>query len=126
MRNESDFQSFEFTRARTGAKCERRSRTRYVIEGSASFKWVEEGSQALRGEGVTRDLSVSGAFIQSHTIPPLGADAEVTISLLSTTHEYLQARLSGSGRVCRVEVCDGDAGGFGVAVNLHAGGPESG
>src|SRR5580698_4543127 len=60
---------------------ELRNRVRYRLAGDAVFAW--EGSQKcrLQGEGVTRDISVAGAFIYTRTCPPVGTAVELDIFL---------------------------------------------
>ena len=60
---------------------ELRNRVRYRISGDAVFAW--EGSQKCRllGEGVTRDISLAGAFIYTRTCPPVGTAVELDIFL---------------------------------------------
>jgi hypothetical protein len=60
---------------------ELRNRVRYRLSADAVFAW--EGAQARRllGQGVTRDISVAGAFIFTRTCPPVGATLELDIFL---------------------------------------------
>ena len=60
---------------------ELRNRVRYRLSADAVFGW--EGPQGIRllGEGLTRDISVAGAFIFTRTCPPVGATLDLDIFL---------------------------------------------
>ena len=62
---------------------ELRNRVRYRLSADAVFAW--EGAQRGRmvAEGVTRDISLSGAFVFTRTCPPVGATLELDIHLSS-------------------------------------------
>jgi len=60
---------------------EQRNRVRYRLSTDAVFAWEGPQSGRLRGEGVTRDVSVAGAFIFTRTCPPVGAQIELEIFL---------------------------------------------
>jgi hypothetical protein len=60
---------------------ELRNRVRYRLSADAVFAW--EGAQHNRflGGGVTRDISVAGAFVFTSTCPPVGATIELDVFL---------------------------------------------
>jgi hypothetical protein len=60
---------------------ELRNRVRYRLSADAVFAW--EGAQQTRllGGGVTRDISVAGAFVFTSTCPPVGATIELDVFL---------------------------------------------
>lgn len=74
---------------------ELRNRLRYRLSADAVFVW--EGAQhgRLVGEGVTRDISLSGAFIFTRTCPPVGATLELDI--------FLYPARGGSGKTVRIK-----------------------
>jgi hypothetical protein len=47
----------------------------------ATFTWKKPGGVLCRGEGVTRDISVSGAYVFSGTCPPVRARVQMEIRL---------------------------------------------
>ncbi len=55
----------------------RKSR-RYPVGAAVSFWWKEEGSQH-QGEGTSRDISETGAFVLTPACPPVGADVGLRI-----------------------------------------------
>ena len=67
--------------SRQPVSIELRNRVRYRLSADAAFTW--EGAKRVRllGEGVTRDISLAGAFIFTRTCPPVGAALELDIFL---------------------------------------------
>jgi hypothetical protein len=45
------------------------------------FTWEKSRRGPLRGEGVTRDVSLNGAYVLSSTCPPLNATVHIEIRL---------------------------------------------
>ena len=62
---------------------ELRNRLRYRLSADALFAWEGPQRNRLLGEGVTRDISVAGAFIFTRTCPPVGAIVELEVFLSS-------------------------------------------
>ena len=104
---------------------ERRMSTRYPIRGNVRFTWISEGGRHSAGSGATRNISVSGAFIESPEAPPRDAAVTVSAELLSGLNECLQTCLVGIGTVCRVEADEETGKGFAVAVAFHADGASA-
>lgn len=89
--------------SRQPVSMELRNRVRYRLSADAVFTW--EGPQhRLVGEGVTRDISVAGAFIFTRTCPPVGARVELEI-FLSRAHgnSGKGVQIKTEARVVRVE-----------------------
>ena len=99
--------------------------TRYPIQGSVCFRWISAAGRALAGVGATRDISVSGAFIESRDVPPLDAEVTVSAALLGGANDYLQTRLVGAGTVCRVEMDEELGMGFAVSVVFRTDGASA-
>jgi len=49
---------------------ERRKGIRYRLNATVKFRWSGPEDGNYQGEGVTRDMSVSGAFVFTATCPP--------------------------------------------------------
>lgn len=82
---------------------ELRSRVRYRLAADAVFTW-EGPHQRLLGEGVTRDISVAGAFVFTRTCPPVGAKIELQIYLSRASENNGKAvQIKTEARVIRVE-----------------------
>jgi hypothetical protein len=83
---------------------EQRNRVRYRLSAAAVFVWDGPHDGRLHGEGLTRDISVAGAFVFTRTCPPVGAILELEIFL--------------APRVIRVEHSDGAEGFAAVSKDL--------
>jgi PilZ domain len=83
---------------------ELRNRVRYRLSAAAFFFWEGPQGHRLSAEGVTRDISVAGAFIYTRTCPPVGATLELEI-LLSTAPRggVKTVQIKTEARVIRVE-----------------------
>ena len=86
---------------------ELRNRVRYRLSADAVFAW--EGAQHDRflGEGLTRDISLAGAFIFTLTCPPVGATVQLDVLLSPTTSAPGKSvRIKAEAKVVRVEHSD--------------------
>jgi len=95
---------------------EPRKHNRYRLEIPVIFAW--KGSQDVRQEGIglTRDLSVKGAFIRATTVPPSGVNLEFKV-FLPPRRAALPVPLCGKGQVVRVDsVPERNRTGFAVAT----------
>jgi hypothetical protein len=91
-----------FTQA-SGAPMEMRKEIRYRLDAPALFSWESSQHERLQGEGVTRDISVFGAFIMTPTCPPVDVPIQVEVVLPSLTGTNPVIRVSGEARVLRVD-----------------------
>src|SRR6266566_5001164 len=89
------------TRA-TPQQAERRSVVRYQTKVPVTFHWGADHANRSRGEGVTRDISVAGAYVFSEICPPIGALVNVDI-LLPVASKGDKPRMSAKMRVVRVD-----------------------
>jgi hypothetical protein len=99
-----------------GAPMELRREIRYRLDAPALFYWESAQHKRLRGEGVTRDISVFGAFILSPTCPPIDVPIQVEVVLPSLTGLKPVIRVSGAARVLRVDHRSKGEGASGFAV----------
>jgi hypothetical protein len=104
----------------TGApdqKMEARASVRYRFGTPAVFSWEGQSGGRLKGEGITRDISVGGAYILTPTCPPPKVVIQLEIFLTSPGTTGRSLRIAAEGRVLRVEhPAKGKArGGFAVA-----------
>ena len=95
---------------------ELRKEVRYRLEASACFFWESADHKRLQGEGVTRDISVFGAFIITPTCPSVDAPIQVEVVLPSLSGHRPVIRVSGMARVLRVEHRSRGLGENGFAV----------
>src|SRR6266566_4797240 len=107
--------TISFTQA-PGAPMEMRREMRYRLDASALFSWESAQHTRLQGEGVTRDISVFGAFIVTPTCPPIDVPIQVEVVLPSLTGRRPVIRVSGAARVLRVDHSSRGQGENGFAV----------
>jgi hypothetical protein len=60
---------------------ERRTHFRFPMKVPVIFTWEKSGGVPLRGEGVTRDVSLNGAYVLSSTCPLPNATVHIEIRL---------------------------------------------
>jgi len=99
---------------------EMRRELRYRLDIPALFSWQNVLHRRLYAEGITRDISVLGAFIVSPTCPPVDANVEVEVVLPPFAGMKFTVRIKGEARVLRVEHRLGDGGENGFAVVREA------
>ena len=99
-----------------GVQMEMRRELRYRLDAPALFSWESAQHQRLQGEGITRDMSVFGAFILTPTCPPLDVAIHVEVVLPSLTGVKPVIRVSGAARVLRVDHSSKGEGENGFAV----------
>jgi hypothetical protein len=101
---------------------EMRKDIRYRLDAPAVFSWEGGRHRRFQGEGITRDISVQGAFILTATMPPPDCPIQVDLLLPSLTGMSSMMRITGKARVIRVEHPSADAQVRGFAVvtdDLH-------
>jgi hypothetical protein len=99
-----------------GVPMEMRKEIRYRLDAPALFSWESAQHKRLQGEGITRDISVFGAFIVTPTCPPVDVPIQVEVVLPSLTGPRPVIRVSGSARVLRVDHSSNGDGENGFAV----------
>jgi hypothetical protein len=99
-----------------GAPMEMRSEIRYRLDAAALFCWENGQHKRMQGEGITRDVSVFGAFILTPTCPPVDVPIQVEVLLPSRTGLKPAIRVSGMARVLRVDHSSKGEGENGFAV----------
>ena len=91
---------------------ERRAAARYHLQAPVIFRFQGENQLMLQGAGFVRNISTSGVFIWTGTVPPLQQDLEIEVMMPRL--EKLRFALRSTGRVVRVEA---DAG-FAAAADF--------
>ena len=99
-----------------GVPMELRRELRYRLDAPAFFSWESAEHKRLQAEGITRDISVFGAFIVSATCPPVDVPIQVEVVLPSLNGLKPVIRVSGAARVLRVEHRSKGAGENGFAM----------
>jgi hypothetical protein len=82
---------------------EMRKEIRYRLDAPAVFFWEGGPHRKFQGEGVTRDISVQGAFILTATMPPPNCPIQVDLLLPSLSGVKAVVHISGRARVIRVQ-----------------------
>ena len=100
----------------TRAPMEMRKEVRYRLDAPAVFSWIGARHKRFQGDGVTRDISVQGAFILTATIPPPDCPIQVDLLLPSLTGIMSMMRITGKARVIRLEHPSSGARNHGFAV----------
>jgi hypothetical protein len=95
---------------------EMRKEIRYRLDAPAMFSWEDARHRRFQGEGITRDVSVQGAFILTATMPPPDCPVQVDLLLPSLTGMMAMMRITGKARVLRVEHPSSDIWIHGFAV----------
>jgi len=82
---------------------ELRKEIRYRLEASATFTWENIQGKFLRGEGITRDISLFGAFVFTPIIPPNLSFIQIEMALPALAACAPDIRIVGKARVVRIE-----------------------
>jgi len=98
------------------APIDMRKEIRYRLEAPAIFSWENFQNKLLKGEGLTRDISLVGAFVLTPTCPPNQTLIRVEVALPSLTGILADIRILGTARVVRIEHRFGGHGENGFAV----------
>jgi hypothetical protein len=93
-----------------------RKEIRYRLEAPAIFSWENFQNKRLRGEGLTRDISILGAFIVTPTCPPNLTVIRVEVVLPSLEGMQTGIRILGRAQVVRIVHRSGGKGENGFAV----------
>ena len=89
---------------------------RYRLDAPALFSWESAEGNRFEGQGITRDISVYGAFILTPTCPPIDAQLQLEVVLPTLAGMKPVVRVSGEARVLRVVHSSKDEGQNGFAV----------
>jgi len=102
---------------RTGESVQRRKDNRYQLAVPVMFFRKDARDTQHEGIGLTRDISIRGAFVFTTSPPPLKSDVRLKAFLPPGRDAVPPLRIQGQGRVVRVEAAhNGEArAGFAVA-----------
>jgi len=93
-----------------------RSARRYPVRAAVFYSWKDANGAEHRGEGSSRDISETGAFVVTAVCPPLGADIVLVISVVALRNITTTEPVHLDGRVLRVEQVAAGKGLGGFAV----------
>jgi hypothetical protein len=98
---------------------EMRKVARYRLVTKVSFMWALQCGQSLSGEGITRNINISGVYIMTDGLPPVGAFIQMDIFLPNLTDAGSGMQLYGEGVVLRAEPRDADSSESGFAASVQ-------
>lgn len=104
-----------------GSERPTRKSMRYPVRERVSFWWKEENGNQRQGEGTSRDISETGAFVLTPDCPPVGAEVELSIFFSLLTDAAQPLRMELEGQVLRVEQTCAGRGSSGFAVLTKGG-----
>jgi hypothetical protein len=93
---------------------ERRAALRYQLAAPVGYSWEGMASNEVKGSGMTRDVSMTGAYITTDTCPPVESSVQLTIFLTRRPGVASTVQIKGQGRVIRVDRGEKVAAGFAV------------
>jgi hypothetical protein len=82
---------------------EQRTESRCLLSARAVFSWEGPEQKKLEGEGVTRDISSSGAFIVTTSCPPVYTVVHVELFLPPLHGTVATVRIRAEALVLRME-----------------------
>jgi hypothetical protein len=96
-----------------------RTTIRFPLQASVVFWWRDETGTCRQGEGHSRDVSESGAFVIAVDCPPPGASVGLRMFVEAFPDGTRAMRMEVEGRVLRVEpsVAGTEYRGFAVLSN---------
>ncbi len=104
---------------------ERRKAVRFVLLANVIYGWKDASGQHRESIGLTRDISLLGAFILAPSHPPVDTPVHLEIELeLPPLQPSVSQRhtLKGKGRVIRSTSTDQESG-FAAACHFDLHGP---
>lgn len=104
---------------------DRRTTVRYLIRGVVWFQSLTANGEWKDGVGITRDIGISGLFVESELVPPVSSALKLTASLPAGWGNDMTVRLRGSGFVRHVRHVPSELRGFGASAVFHVEAPIS-
>jgi hypothetical protein len=81
---------------------ERRMSRRWRVAACVFLCWTSEDDTFQNAQGVTRDISAEGVYLDADGCPPVGMPVQMDIMLSSLGVEGAEVHLTGEGVVLRV------------------------
>jgi len=85
---------------------ELRKTNRYKLGAQVFFFWAEKKESEQYSQGITRDISTSGVYVQTNTLPEVGARILFDILLPKLANPGNGMHLTGDGVVLRIDPQD--------------------
>lgn len=88
---------------------DRRANKRYRVSARARFRWQNSAGKWISSTGVTRDMSVAGAYILCSNVPDIRSAIELQVAVTPLHQGPTKASLFGRGFVTRTNTGAGFA-----------------
>ena len=98
---------------------ELRRAKRYRLSVPALFMWALQDGKPRNGKGVTHDINALGVYIQTDSLPPVGARVQMEIVLPKLADSSPGMHLQGEGIVLRCERADATKRGFAASALFY-------
>ena len=83
------------------AQKDRRTKRRYRVSTRVRFRWQNAAGKWISGAGVTRDMSVAGAYVLCPNAPDVNSLIELQVAVTPLSQGASKASLFGRGSVTR-------------------------
>lgn len=98
---------------------ELRRAKRYHLSAPALFMWAPKDGKPRNGKGVTRDINALGVYVQTDSLPPVGARVQMEIVLPKLADSRPGMHLQGEGIVLRCESGEATKRGFAASALFY-------
>jgi hypothetical protein len=98
---------------------ELRRAKRYRLSVPALFTWATQGGKPRNAKGVTRDINALGVYVQTDSLPPVGARVQIEIVLPKLADSSPGMHLQGEGTVLRCESEEATKRGFAASALFY-------
>ncbi len=98
---------------------ELRRAKRYGLSATALFMWAPQDGRPKNGKGVTRDINTLGVYVQTDSLPPVGARIQMEIVLPKFADSNPGMHLQGEGIVIRCENGEATKCGFAASALFY-------
>ena len=98
---------------------ELRRAKRYLLSVPALFTWAPPDGKPRNGKGVTRDINTLGVYVQTDSLPPVGARVQMEVVLPKLADSSPGMHLQGEGIVLRCESGDATKRGFAASALFY-------
>ena len=98
---------------------ELRRAKRYRLSVPALFMWALQDGKPRNGKGVTHDINALGVYVQTDSLPPVGARVQMEIVLPKLADSSPGMHLQGEGIVLRCESGEATKRGFAASALFY-------
>jgi hypothetical protein len=95
---------------------EHRGAIRYPLQLPVFFSWEDEQGIMRQGEGLTRNISEKGVFVDAAILPPIGSPVKLHFSLPVLPEAERKMSVEHTGETLRLEGTEQGEHGGGFAI----------